>query len=195
VYTGPGLRRLLAGRPEAAEARRLPGALRVASRALAPLQPWLTPARVRSLGRFALPLGRRVAVLGADLAGVELAEWLASLGRRVALLEEGERLAPEVGGKRRAEHMDRLDRLGVTVQTGVVYHAATREGVLVAAGGGAPRLVEADSIVLAGRLEADASLADALAGVVPEVHAIGDCTGLGLVRKAIDDATRVACAL
>jgi 2,4-dienoyl-CoA reductase (NADPH2) len=49
--------------------------------------------------------------------------------------------------------------------------------------------------VLAGRLEPDASLCDALRGVVPEVFAIGDCTGLGLVRKATDDAARVACAL
>jgi hypothetical protein len=30
---------------------------------------------------------------------------------------------------------------------------------------------------------------------VPEAHAVGDCTGLGLVRKATEEATRVACAL
>jgi 2,4-dienoyl-CoA reductase (NADPH2) len=195
VRTGAGLRRLLAGRPEPDEARRLPGLVRAGARALAPLAAWLTPGRVRALARVALPLGRTVAVVGADLAGVELAEWLAGLGRRVVLLEAGPRIAPEVGGKRRAEHMDRLDRLGVSVQTGVVYHAITREGVLAAAGGGAARLVAAESVVLAGRLEPDTGLFDALRERVPEAHAIGDCTGLGLVRKATDDATRVACAL
>jgi 2,4-dienoyl-CoA reductase (NADPH2) len=49
--------------------------------------------------------------------------------------------------------------------------------------------------VLAGRLEPDTRLFDALRGVVPEVFAIGDCTGLGLIHKATDDATRVACSL
>jgi len=195
VVTGAGLRRLLAGRPAPDEARRLPGWMRVAARALAPLAPWLTPGRIRALARVALPLGETVAVVGADLAGVELAEWLAGLGRRVVLLEAGARIAPEVGGKRRAEHMDRLDRLGVSVQTGVVYHAITREGVLAAAAGGAARLVAAESVVLTGRLEPDTGLYDALRERVPEAHAIGDCTGLGLVRKATDDATRVACAL
>jgi 2,4-dienoyl-CoA reductase (NADPH2) len=30
---------------------------------------------------------------------------------------------------------------------------------------------------------------------VPELHAIGDCTGLGLIRKATDEGARVACSL
>jgi len=28
-----------------------------------------------------------------------------------------------------------------------------------------------------------------------EVHAAGDCTGLGLIRKATEDGTRAACAI
>src|SRR5262245_9675114 len=195
VWTGALLRQLLSGRAPDAAARRLPAWVRLGSRALARAQPLLSPARIRALARVALPLGRRVAVVGADLAGVELAELLATLGRRVALLEAGDRIAPEVGGKRRAEHMDRLDRLGVMVHTGLVPHAITRDGVEVSAPEGATRLVPADSIVVAGHLEADTALRDALQGVVPEVFAIGDCTGLGLIRKATDDATRVACAI
>jgi 2,4-dienoyl-CoA reductase (NADPH2) len=196
VFTGWRLRQLLGAAPAEGEARRRdPAWLRLGSRALARLQPLLTPARLRALARVALPLGRRVAVVGADLAGVELAEFLASLGRRVVLVESGERIAPEVGGKRRAEHMDRLDRLGVSVHTGLVYHGITREGVRVGFAQGPTRLVAADSVVLAGRLEPDPSLYEALRGLVPEAHAIGDCTGLGLVRKATDEATRVACAL
>jgi len=195
VVTGALLRRLLSGTAEESAARRLPAWVRLGSRALARVQPLLTPARIRALARIALPLGPRVAVVGADLAGVELAELLAQQGRRVALLESGDRIAPEVGGKRRAEHMDRLDRLAVTVHTGLVYHAIVRDGVRVCAPQGPVRLIPADSVVLAGRLEPDGTLYDALLGIVPEVFAIGDCTGLGLIRKATDDATRVACAL
>ena len=194
VWTGALLRALLAGAPPQA-ATKLPAWLRLGSRALAHLQPWLGPARIRALARLALPLGRRVAVVGADLAGVELAELLAQLGRQVVLLEAGDRIAPEVGGKRRGEHMDRLDRLGVSAHCGVVYHAIVRDGVRVSVAEGPIRLVAADSVLLAGRLEPDTALHDALDGVVPERFAIGDCTGLGLIRKATDEATRVACAL
>ena len=35
----------------------------------------------------------------------------------------------------------------------------------------------------------------ALAGRVPELHAVGDCTGLGLIRKATEDGARVAAAI
>ena len=194
VWTGALLRELLGGVVREPASRRLPAWLRLAAPALARLRPFLGPARIRALARLA-PLGRRVAVVGADLAGVELAELLAAQGRRVALLESGDRIAPEVGGKRRSEHMDRLDRLGVSVQIGLVYHAIVRDGVRVSAAEGPVRLVPADGVVLAGRLEPDTRLFDALRGVVPEVFAIGDCTGLGLIHKATDDATRVACSL
>ena len=30
--------------------------------------------------------------------------------------------------------------------------------------------------------------------LVPELHAIGDCTSLGLIRKATEEAARVACS-
>jgi len=149
------------------------------------------PRALRALSRLWLPLGRRVAIVGADLAAVELAEFLAERGRRVALLEAGGEIAPEVGPKRRTEHMDRLDRLGVRVHTGVDVLRITREAVQLAGG----TAIAADSVVLAGEVEADTALFDALAAGASEVHAVGDCTGLGLARKAILEGARAACAL
>ncbi len=172
VWTGPALRQWL--RPVA----------RVAG-----------PRALRALSRVWMPLGRRVAVVGGDLAAVELAEFLATRGRRVTLLERGPRLAPEVGPKRLAEQMDRLDRLGVAVVGGVEVERITPAGLVLRPEEGSPRELAADSVVLAGELEADTSLFDALKGEVPELHAVGDCTGLGLIRKATEDATRVAAAL
>jgi 2,4-dienoyl-CoA reductase (NADPH2) len=154
-----------------------------------------SPRRIRTLSRLWMPLGRRVAIVGADLAAVELAEFLARRGRAVSLLETGEAVAPEVGPKRRDEHARRLDRLGVTASTGVAIERITREGVWLGRVHGAPSLVAADSVILAGRLEPDARLVDGLRGRVPELHAVGDCTGLGLIAKAVHEAARVACSL
>lgn len=51
--------------------------------------------------------------------------------------------------------------------------------------------------MLAGTLEPDPRLYDALVAPLPdaEVTAIGDCTGVGLIRKATEDGARVGAAL
>jgi 2,4-dienoyl-CoA reductase (NADPH2) len=175
VRTGPALRELLAR-----WTHRLmpPTAIRVASRA------WL-------------PLGRRVAVIGADLVAVELAEFLARRGRLVSILEAGRQIAPEVGNKRRTEHMDRLDRLGVTVHVRSAVERITEDAVLFTPAGGRLRPLPADTVVVAGAPEPDTAMFDALVSAMPdtEVHAAGDCTGLGLIRKATEDGARAACAI
>ncbi len=196
VFTGAGLRALLEGRNSAEGARPLSPWQRIALRGLAPgLSRFATPALSRALTRLWMPLGRRVAVAGGDLAAVELAEFLACRGRRVSLLAPGNRLAPEVGGKRRSEHMDRLDKLGVPVHTRVDYREITSRGIVVRQEEGVDLLVEADSVILAGEVEPDTKLFDAIEASVPEAHAVGDCTGLGLIRKATADAVRVACSI
>jgi 2,4-dienoyl-CoA reductase (NADPH2) len=55
--------------------------------------------------------------------------------------------------------------------------------------------VAADAVVLAGEVEPDTSLADALRDRVAELHAVGDCTGLGLIQKACLEGERAACSL
>jgi 2,4-dienoyl-CoA reductase (NADPH2) len=136
-------------------------------------------------------------VVGGDLVAVELAEFLAARGRLVSILEAGTTIAPEVGWKRRTEHMHRLDRLGVTVHVAVTVRQIVPDGVLFAPGGAAERHLRADSVVLAGTLKPDLGLYDDLVARLPDVPvtAIGDCTGLGLIRKATEDAVRVAVAL
>jgi 2,4-dienoyl-CoA reductase (NADPH2) len=139
--------------------------------------------------------GRRVAVVGGTLAGLQLAEFLAADGRLVSVLEPGEVIGAEVGLKRRTEVMDRLDRLGVPVNTGVEVVAIVADGVVIRPAGGSERRVAADRVVLVGAMQAAPDLFDALQGKVPEVHAIGDCTGLGLIRKATEDGARVAATI
>jgi len=194
VRTGAELRGLLGGRvPPGAEAR-LPAWQRAGARALGGrVQRWLSPAVLRAVTRAWMPLGRRVCVVGADLAALELAEFLALPGRHVSVLAPGQELAPEVGMKRRPEHMLALDAARVAVNTGVAIDRIVPQGVLVRREDGSETLVPADTVVLAGGIEPDTTLYEALRGRVPEVHAVGDCTGLGLVRKAtLEGAQAVA---
>lgn len=180
VRTGPGLRAFLDGQLFAGWRQRLvrPTAVRLASRA------WM-------------PVGRRVVIVGGDLVALELAEFLASRGRLVSVLEAGRDIAPEVGNKRKTEHMDRLDRLGVTVHVRAAVERITTTAVVFTPAGGARRQLPADSVVLAGTVEPDTALFDRLVAAMPgaEVHAAGDCSGLGLIRKATEEGARAACAI
>ena len=164
-------------------------------RLVGPALRFLHPRRLADAARLWMPLGERVVVVGADLAALELAEFLARRRRRVTIVATEDRLAPEVGRKRLTEHMDALDRLGVAVNTGVAVEEITRAAVAIRPEGGGRHEVPADSVVLAGELVPDTALFEALSDAAPEVHAVGDCTGLGLVRKAVEEATRVASAL
>lgn len=179
VLTGPGLREL---------GGRLVGGWR---------QRLMRPAAVRAASRVWLPVGRRVAIIGGDLVAVELAEFLAQRGRLVTILETGKDIAPEIGNKRKTEHMHRLDRLGVTVHVRAAVERITRSGVVFTPAGGTVRQLAADSVVLAGTIEPDTALFDDLVAAMPgvEVHAAGDCTGLGLIRKATEEGARAACAI
>ncbi|OBK24315.1 NADH oxidase [Mycobacterium asiaticum] len=180
VRTGPGLRELVDGRLLGGWRQRL-----------------MRPAAVRLATRAWMPVGRRVVIIGGDLVALELAEFLAQRGRFVSILEGGKDIAPEVGNKRKTEHMDRLDRLGVAVHVRADVERITAGAVVFSPSGGASRELAADSVVIAGTVEPDTVLFDALLDALPhsEVHAAGDCTGLGLIRKATEDGARAACAI
>ena len=194
VHTGPGLRELLGGRAESTD----PAWQRVGASLLGGWRQRLVrPGAVRLASRAWMPVGRRVTIIGGDLVALELAEFLAHRGRLVSILEAGKDIAPEVGNKRKTEHMDRLDRLGVTVHVRAAAERITADSVVFTPAGGTSRQLAADSVVLAGTVEPDTTLFDALVAALPgtEVHAAGDCTGLGLIRKATEDGARAACAI
>lgn len=192
VLTGAQMRQLIAGRLPSELRAKLPAWQRLGVQLVGgSLQSLVEPRRLRSVTRIWMPLGKRVVVVGGDLAAVELSEFLAERGRQVTLVEAGPEIASEVGLKRRTEHMDRLDRLGVPVVTGVAVERIESEAVRLPGG----RRVPADSVILAGEVEADTSLYTALSAAGHEVHAVGDCTGLGLIVKAIEEGARAACAI
>ena len=71
------------------------------------------------------------------------------------------------------------------------------DGVVFTPYGGTSRRLAADSVVIAGTLQPNTELYEKLVAALPNtaVHAAGDCTGLGLIRKATEDGARAACAI
>ncbi len=159
------------------------------------IQALLSPKWLRAATKLWMPVGKRVAIVGADLAAVELAEFLAHRKRRVHLLDSGTKIAPEVGKKRRAEHMDRLDRLQVTVNTRIEIERIKSSGIVILSGKGARRELSTDTIVLAGTPVPDTTLCEAIRSAGFRVRAIGDCRGVGLIAGATRDAAEAIAGL
>jgi 2,4-dienoyl-CoA reductase (NADPH2) len=93
--------------------------------------------------------------------------------------------------------MDRLDHLGVAVHVRASVERITTDAVVFTPASGTTRHLAADTVVLAGTVEPDTTLFDALLAAMPDaaVHAAGDCSGLGLIRKATEEGARAACAI
>ena len=131
--------------------------------------------------------GKRVVILGGGLVGVELAIYLAGLGRKVEIVEMASMLGD--GGNRLHGLAIRLElaRKNVTVNLSVKAVEITGNG-LVGEGPDGAKLFEADTVVYAAGQAPLRAEADALNGAAPEFYQIGDC----LTPKNIPEATSLA---
>ncbi len=195
VVTGRDLRALVSGAaPENKNCLPLLAKLGLAC-AGALIDRHLTPARLRAAADTWLPFGRRVVIVGGDLAAIEVAEFLAKRGRVVSVLEAGPVIAPEIGPKRRLEHEKRLETLGVSLNTHCAISRITEQGVELQLAGGDQRVVAADSVLVAGQPVANPALYDTLKAAGFRCHLAGDASGLGLIVKATYDGHRLASTL
>ena len=188
ILTGALMRQIASGTIDSSQAHRIPSWLKMLVQTAVPLlENSIKPKLLRRASRYWMPLGKTVIIIGADLAALELAEFIAQRGRRVHLLETAKKIAPEVGKKRRQEHMNRLDQLKITINTSVTILRIETKAVIIAAGG-LERIINGDTIIVAGRAAANTALTDRLKEAGLPVQAIGDCTGLGLIAKATHTA-------
>jgi 2,4-dienoyl-CoA reductase (NADPH2) len=135
-----------------------------------------------------------VAVVGCGLMGVELAICLARLGSKVHIVDSNTRIAEELGRgkKRRTEHSSELDSLGVPVNTGVAIDEIGEKELQISTADGQRHYLKADTVILIDSPQPDTRLFDRAQSLADEVYGIGDCTGFGLSKKAVEEATRFA---
>jgi 2,4-dienoyl-CoA reductase (NADPH2) len=138
---------------------------------------------------------RRIVVVGDDLVALEVADHLARIHGHMTLVSAADPIAPEVGWKRRTEHMDGLDRTAVSVHAGAEVLRIEPEGVVFRPAHGTERLLPADLVLVVGHIEPDSTLYDAVVARLPgvPVHQVGDAAGLGLIRRATEDGARAGC--
>jgi 2,4-dienoyl-CoA reductase (NADPH2) len=198
VITGAMLHKMMYGDLPSEGADKAPWSIKMGIRLGGGLmQRLITPQRIRKVTRFWTPMvGKKVVLVGADLAAIESAEFLAQRGREVAVIDAYEELAPEIGVKRRAEHIERMRKLGITMHTECDVTRITAEGVWFKPRyGDTEHMIKADTVIMAGVVEPKAELYNACKELVAEVYTVGDVSGLGLIDKAIQEANAVVYGL
>jgi NADPH-dependent 2,4-dienoyl-CoA reductase/sulfur reductase-like enzyme len=150
---------------------------------------------VRKATKAWMPLGQRIAIIGGELVGLELAEFLIERGREVTVIGE----APKFGGGlllvRRMRLITELKEHGVQMFPGSGEIRIEPEAVLFTDGAGRAQRLSADHVIVAAGAHGDTSLAEALRAAGLNVSAYGDCTGIGYIESAIRGAAEAVAAL
>ncbi len=150
---------------------------------------------VNIASRVWLPLGKRIVIIGGELVGLELAEFLAHRGRDVTVINESSHAGAGLYLVRRMRLLEELKELGVTLVNKAEEIAVLDHVVLYRNYRGQERCVGADHVVVAKGAEGDLKLADSLRSAGLSVHTVGDCSGVSYIEGAMHDAARVAASL
>ncbi|MFC2070335.1 FAD-dependent oxidoreductase, partial [Chloroflexota bacterium] len=149
---------------------------------------FVSPFTLRTLTNFYMPVGQKVIIIGGEIQGIQLAEFLAQRGRDVTIVDEGpeENLGLNLPGFVKPRVMLYNQVHGVKTLMNVKYHEITDKGLTITTSYGVKKILEADNIILALPSSVNTGLADTLKGKVTEVYAVGDCDKVGVMVDAVE---------
>ena len=150
------------------------------------------PSFVRAVSRIWMPLGLRVVIIGGDLVGLELAEFLANRNREVTVIDSVSKMGGGLQVVRRWRVFMDLAALGVTLlpdSRDVVIGDGTVSYINL---NGQTRSLHADSVIVAKGAEAELSLYENLKNSGFNTYSVGDCSGVGYLNKTFLEAAQAA---
>ncbi|MFC1535479.1 FAD-dependent oxidoreductase, partial [Thermodesulfobacteriota bacterium] len=180
--------------------REKPEAVVIATGAI-PMQPDFPGSRNKNvvtawqvLGGEYIPKGK-IVVLGGRQIGAETAEYLASKGDEVTIVETSANIARDFPSPPIRDFLLlSLRFLGVNILTNTTVEEITKIGVTMNRKG--QRFsIEADTVVLALGNKPNRELASQLEKLSIELHTVGDCAGVGKIIKAIRSGFHAGLAL
>ena len=138
-----------------------------------------------------MPISKNVVVIGGDLVGLELAEFLIERGRNVKVLEPTGSLGPNLSIVRRSRVIHLLKEHGADLLTNVSIKEINNQEVIVQHEE-SEKIFPADQIIIALGANTNLNLSDKLNDMNIPVTSIGDCTSVGYIHGAIADAREAA---
>lgn len=195
VFSGDDMRKLMFGESSDALKRKTSLFTRLATKVGAATGATANLDLVRKATHAWMPLGKRVVIIGGELVGIELAEFLHERGRAVTVIEEAPRLGKGLTLVRRMRILSELAEHGVELCGGASAIAIGKDAVTFTDQAGTERSVPADTVIVAQGATGDLSLAEALRSAGFAVTAIGDANGVGYIEGAMLGAFEAVQAL
>jgi NADPH-dependent 2,4-dienoyl-CoA reductase/sulfur reductase-like enzyme len=138
--------------------------------------------------------GQNVVIIGGGQVGCETGYYLASMGKKVVIIEILPRMAGEMGMMTRRRLMDGLRGKQVTLLTNTKCEEVREKSVVVSAEG-QRKTYPVDTIIIAVGYKANDDLFKALEGKVPELYRIGDASQPRGIREAVSEGYRTGLSL
>lgn len=197
VFDGDSLRDLLTGEGSSAAAEQLSIAGRVALRAGRLTGVTSDPAKLRLASKLYMPLGKRIAIVGGGLVGVELAEFMVERRREVRVFDEGSVFATEMAHPRRWRALHDLREAGVELHGETRVIEITSENIRFESIGSdsQPQEWAVDNVIIATGLVANPESIDSLRSAGIPLVVIGDANGAGYLDGAIAQGFKAAIEL
>jgi NADPH-dependent 2,4-dienoyl-CoA reductase/sulfur reductase-like enzyme len=195
VLSGDDLRRLILGEDLDSLKHKAGWATRLASMAGAVTGASGSPEFIREATRKWLPLGERIVIIGGELVGLELAEFLAQRGRKVTVIDDIQKFGAGLQIVRRWRVLYELDELGVVRLPGAREIRIGVDSITYRNPWDQIRTVGADHVIVAKGASGDLLLAESLRAAGFSVHTAGDCNGVGYIDGAMHSAAQVAAAI
>lgn len=153
------------------------------------------PELVRQVSKLWLPLGKKVTIIGSELVGLELAEFLAERGRTVTVIDESSDVGKGLYLVRRMRLLEELNLLGVTLIRKANNIVIENHKVSYTNSRGQVRSLKTDNVIVAKGASGNTSLAEAFKEAGFTTHTIGDCDGVSYIEGAMESAAELAASL
>ena len=195
VLSGDDLRDLMLGEGSAALREKTSLLTRITTRAGAATGLTANLDFVRKATRAWMPLGENVVIVGGELVGLELAEFLSERGRRVTVVDDAPRFGAGITLVRRMRLLAELREHGVALHPGSKDVRIEADRVGFTDQGGEACSAPADHVIVAKGTTGDSSQAEAFRRAGLRVHEVGDGTGVGYIEGAMRDAMEAVDAI
>lgn len=195
VLSGDDLRALMLGQSSTELKRKTGFAARLATRIGAATGTTANLALVRKATHAWMPLGQNIVVVGGELVGIELAEFLQERGRQVTVIEEAAQLGKGLTLVRRMRILTELAEHGTGLYGGVSDIAIETQAVTFTDAAGVARSMPADHVIVAKGAAGDLALAEQLEAAGLACSVIGDALGVSYIEGAMRGAAKAVDAI
>jgi 2,4-dienoyl-CoA reductase (NADPH2) len=155
---------------------------------------FFSPQVLAGITRYYLPLGKSVVIIGGQIQGCEIAEFLVKRGRQVTIVDQvpEDKLGEGMTGDDKYSLFPWFDKKGVKRYLGVKFGKIEGKAMTLTTRDGQSITLQADTFVTALPLDANTDLIQKMTGKAKEVYFIGDANEPKLIADAVASGAIIA---